>query len=86
MTKALPFDEDAELPVDVSNGVKSLQRPLKITQKRIKARFTQEPDLDLLARLGISPTGKVVRNRNQAEHVQLSILFSNYLPKTLPSG
>ncbi|WRT63499.1 uncharacterized protein IL334_000404 [Kwoniella shivajii] len=38
MTKALPFDEDGEIPVE----------------QRIKARFTQPADEELLHRLGIS--------------------------------
>ncbi|ORY22963.1 kinase-like domain-containing protein [Naematelia encephala] len=38
MTKALPFDEDADAPVD----------------KRIRARYTQQPDMQLLIQLGIS--------------------------------
>ncbi|WVW81634.1 hypothetical protein I302_103629 [Kwoniella bestiolae CBS 10118] len=38
MTKALPFDEDADAPVE----------------KRIKDRFTQPADTELLVRLGIS--------------------------------
>ncbi|WWC66987.1 uncharacterized protein I206_100894 [Kwoniella pini CBS 10737] len=41
MTKALPFDEDAELPVE----------------QRIKARYTQPADTELLVKLNISDTG-----------------------------
>jgi hypothetical protein len=53
LTKALPFDEDETLPVEVSYQLHVLRFKL-IKQKRIKARFTQPADTALLRQLKVS--------------------------------